>query len=107
MTALSAALPLLELAEAVRIVEIDIAADAAPAEEAAEYLSRHDIHAEICRVGAQGEHADTIILRHATDYGAAYCLMGAYGHARTLEALFGGVTRRMLQTSSIPLVIVH
>lgn len=107
MTALCAALPLLKLADAVRIIEIDIAVDAAPAEEAAEYLSRHDVHAEICRVAGQGEHADAIILRYSTEYGAAYCLMGAYGHARTVEALFGGVTRRMLQTSDIPLVLVH
>lgn len=107
MTALSAALPLLKLASAVRIIEIDVANDAAPAEEAAEYLSRHDIHAEIMRVHANDEHADAIILRHASEYGAAYCLMGAYGHSRTIEALFGGVTRRMLQASEIPLVLVH
>lgn len=107
MTALCAALPLLKLADAVRIIEIDIAVDAAPAEEAAEYLSRHDVHAEVCRVAADGEHADAVILRNAAEYGAAYCLMGAYGHARTVEALFGGVTRRMLQTSAIPLVLVH
>jgi len=107
MTALCTALPLLRLARSVRIIEIDIAVDAAPAEEAAEYLSRHDIHAEICRVAAPGEHVDAVILRHAAEYGAAYCLLGAYGHSRTIEALFGGVTRRMLQTSDIPLVLVH
>ena len=107
MTALRAALPLLQLAQSVRIIEIDIAADATPAEDAARYLSRHDVHPEICRVAALGEHADAIILRNAAEYGAAYCLMGAYGHARTFEALFGGVTRRMLQTSDIPLVLVH
>lgn len=107
MTALCAALPLLRLAQSVRIVEIDIDADAAPAEEAAQYLSRHEIHAEVCRIAASGEHADAVIRRHATEYDAAYCVMGAYGHARTIEALFGGVTRRMLASSEIPLVIVH
>lgn len=107
MTALCATLPLLRLAQAVQILEIDIAADATPAEKAAEYLSRHEIHAEICRVAAQGKHADAVIRRHATEYGAAYCVMGAYGHARTIEALFGGVTRRMLHDSEIPLVLVH
>jgi nucleotide-binding universal stress UspA family protein len=33
--------------------------------------------------------------------------MGAYGHGRLTEALFGGVTRRMLAESSIPLVLGH
>lgn len=107
MAALCAALPLLRLAKAVRVIEIDLAGDAAPAEEAAEYLSRHGVHAEILRVPCQGEHADAVILRQAAEYGAAYCLMGAYGHARTVEALFGGVTRRMLKSAEIPLVLVH
>lgn len=60
MTALCVGLPLLKLAKSIRIVEIDIATDAAPAEEAAQYLSRHDVHAEICRVTAYGEHADAV-----------------------------------------------
>lgn len=107
MSALCASLPLLRLAAAVRILEIEIAADAAPAEEAAAYLSRHDIRAEIVRLPADGEHADTVIRRHAGEYGASYCVMGAYGHSRTAEMLFGGVTRRMLQSAEIPLVIVH
>ena len=107
MTALCAVLPLLHLAQSVQLLEIDIAADAVHAEEAAEYLSRHGIHVEICRVAAQGEHADTVIRRHATEHGAAYCVMGAYGHARTVEALFGGVTRRMLHDSEIPLILAH
>lgn len=107
MSALSASLPLLRLAGSVRILEIDLAEDAAPSEEAAIYLSRHGIHAEIVRLPANGEHADVIIRRHAQDYRASYCVMGAYGRSRTAEALFGGVTRRMLQAAEIPLVIVH
>ncbi|QXQ05975.1 universal stress protein [Sphingosinicellaceae bacterium] len=107
MAALSGTLPLLKLAGSVHILEIDIAADAAPAEEAAEYLSRHGIHAEIVRVPANGEHADAIIRRKALDYHASYCVMGAYGHSRVGEALFGGVTRRMLKACETPLVIVH
>jgi nucleotide-binding universal stress UspA family protein len=33
--------------------------------------------------------------------------MGAYGHSRIREALFGGVTRRMLTTSALPLILGH
>ena len=107
MSALCAALPLLKLAASVRIVEIELADDAAPAEEAAEYLSRHGIHAEIVRLSFNGEHADAVIRRYGVGYDASYCVMGAYGRSRTAEALFGGVTRRMLETAEFPLVLVH
>lgn len=107
MSALSASVPLLKLATLVHILEIDIAADATPAEDAAEYLSRHGIHAKIVRLSADEEHADVIIRRHALDFRASYCVMGAYGHARLVEAIFGGVTRRMLKTAEFPLVLVH
>jgi nucleotide-binding universal stress UspA family protein len=33
--------------------------------------------------------------------------MGAYGHSHLAERLFGGVTRRMLAASRIPLVLGH
>ena len=107
MSALSASLPLLKLAAAVDILEIDLADDAAPAEEAAEYLSRHGIHAEIVRIEAHGEHVDAVIRRYGMTHGSNYCVMGAYGHSRIAEALFGGVTRRMLQRAEFPLLLVH
>ncbi len=34
-------------------------------------------------------------------------VMGAFGHSRLAEALFGGVTRRMLKDSPVPIFIVH
>jgi nucleotide-binding universal stress UspA family protein len=33
--------------------------------------------------------------------------MGAYSHARIRESLFGGVTRRMLAESPVPLILGH
>jgi nucleotide-binding universal stress UspA family protein len=34
-------------------------------------------------------------------------VMGAYGHSRAREALFGGVTRAMLTACNLPLVLGH
>ena len=34
-------------------------------------------------------------------------MMGAYGHSRAREFLFGGVTRSMFKDSPIPLVVAH
>jgi nucleotide-binding universal stress UspA family protein len=33
--------------------------------------------------------------------------MGAYGHSRLAEAIFGGVTKRLLDESPVPLFLVH
>jgi len=33
--------------------------------------------------------------------------MGAYGHSRVMEVLFGGVTRRMISDPALPLLLAH
>jgi nucleotide-binding universal stress UspA family protein len=102
----SAATPLLALAEAVTLVEIGTIA-AEPAEEAATYLSRYGIDARIERHSLiRGSTAD-ILLDLCKERGPAYCVMGAYGHSRLREGLFGGVTRRMLADSPVPLLLGH
>lgn len=102
-TALGAAVPLLALARSVTIVEIDEGNFAAPAEDAAAYLSRHGIHAEVMRWPAGRVAEGLIALAQTTDW----LVMGAFGHSRLREALFGGVTRRLLQESPIPLLLAH
>jgi nucleotide-binding universal stress UspA family protein len=75
------------------------------AEDAAEYLSRHGIHAKIVQRHSTEKMASTTILSTAEDIEAAYVVMGAYGHSRVLETLFGGVTVDMLNKSEIPLLL--
>jgi nucleotide-binding universal stress UspA family protein len=101
--ALTAAVPLLALASSVTIVEIDEGELSVPAEDAAAYLSRHGIHAQIMR-WPDGRVAEGLIaLAPAKDY----LVMGAFGHSRLRERLFGGVTRQLLQESPIPLLLAH
>lgn len=101
--ALGAAIPLLTLASSVTIVEVDNADVMLPAEDAAAWLSRHGIHAEIIR-WPEGRVAEGLIaLAQAHDY----LVMGAFGHSRTLESLFGGVTRSLLRECPIPLLLAH
>ena len=103
---LRAVTPLLALAEGVTIVEIGKIVGP-PAEEAAAYLSRHGIHARIDRgvplVGTVGD----ALLAACRDRLPAYCVIGAYGHSRLRERLFGGVTQRMLAESPVPLLMGH
>jgi nucleotide-binding universal stress UspA family protein len=101
-----AAVPLLALASGVTIVEIG-APGAAPVEEAATYLSRHRIHTRVeRRDGSRDGVADTL-LDLCKDRQPSYCVIGAYGHSRLRESLFGGVTRRMLAESPVPLILGH
>lgn len=102
-TALAAAVPLLALATSVTIVQIDQAGAAVPAKEAAAYLSRHGIHAQILS-WPTGRVAEGLI---ALAQAKAYLVMGAFGHSRLRETLFGGVTRQLLQESPIPLLLAH
>ena len=37
----------------------------------------------------------------------AFCIMGAYGHSRLRESLFGGITRKMLAEATVPLFLAH
>lgn len=108
--ALAAAVPLLRLARSVTIVEVDDGSIAVPAEEAAAYLSRHDIHPRIFRAAGtdeDGERASDILLAKAGSGAFDYVVMGGFSRARLIEAVFGGVTRRMLDECSIPLLLAH
>ena len=47
------------------------------------------------------------LLNAASDLGADLVVMGAYGHARWTERLFGGVTRTLLQAMTVPVLMSH
>jgi nucleotide-binding universal stress UspA family protein len=108
-TALIAAVPLLKLASEVRILEVQGSSHGS-AQEAARYLSRHGIEPEIdllaCFRDAPHETSD-VIQDWAAQMGCTYCVMGAYGHSPIREAILGGVTRRMLRTARMPILLVH
>lgn len=101
-----AAVPLLALAGDVEIFtarEDDMRIDP---EQAAAYLSRHGIHAGIKLVDRGRDRPDTLIAGEGEAWRADYIVMGAYGRGRLMET-FGGVTKRMLQGSRLPLLLGH
>lgn len=109
MAALTAAIPLLALAGSVAIVEIENNGSNSM-QEAAAYLSRHDIHADVelvARSKVQPGGVGPTLQAICTEQMASYCVIGAYGRSGLTEVLFGGVTRHMLSASFIPLVMVH
>ncbi|HEY6916602.1 MAG TPA: universal stress protein [Allosphingosinicella sp.] len=105
--ALTGSIPLLKLAGSVHLVQVGEPACAATIEEAAVYLSRHGIEPEVKEIEGKDVRPDDIVAEQARRLNAAYLVMGAYGHSHVREAIFGGVTRRMLDRAEIPLLLAH
>lgn len=47
------------------------------------------------------------LLAAARDAGATLLVMGGYGHTRLREAVFGGFTRAILETTPLPVLMAH
>ncbi len=104
--ALRAALPLLQLADAVTLMQVNASGDPVAAHDAASYLARHGAQPLVAQETTTAPVAE-IVLRHARQWGASYIVMGAFGHARVAETIFGGVTADMLRTSELPVFLHH
>jgi nucleotide-binding universal stress UspA family protein len=46
-------------------------------------------------------------LDDALDLGVELLVMGCYGHSRLRERVLGGVTREILETMTVPVVMSH
>jgi nucleotide-binding universal stress UspA family protein len=72
-----------------------------------EHLARHRLKVEVERLSAiKGDVTDTI-LSHAADCAADLLVMGGYGHSRLREFILGGVTRGILRTMTLPVLMSH
>jgi nucleotide-binding universal stress UspA family protein len=100
------AIPLLARAERVALVTVgEEAARGYPAEAAARYLSRYDIHVEVMRREPGSGGIDGTLRETAHSLGVGQIVMGVYGNSPLAQAIFGGVSRRMLATSDVPLLL--
>lgn len=104
--ALRAAVPMLRRAAAVHVVTVTEERAGFPATDALSYLSRHDVHAELHQRERGLASVEEVLATCADDLAASYVVMGAYGHSRVRELLFGGVTRFAIDTTTRPLVLM-
>lgn len=110
--AVSRSLDVLITAEDVHAVLIDpVEGDggqgAEPGGDLATYLSRHGVKLTVDRLPSQGRSVAETLSRHATDMAADMLVMGAYGHSRIRERIFGGVTRSILERPPLPIIMAH
>ncbi len=107
--AVADALPLLRAAEKVSILSIDPdnAAKRLPGADIALHLARHGVKAEATTTYSGDLSVGDALLSRLADLGADFLVMGAYGHSRAREAIFGGATRDVLDHMTVPVLMSH
>jgi nucleotide-binding universal stress UspA family protein len=107
LAALRAAIPLLRLTGNVTMLQIDECSSGASVEDAAAYLSRHDIHVSIDQIARGHAATSDVLIAQVKARQVDYVVMGGFGHARLVEAVLGGVSRQMLTESPVPVFFAH
>ena len=75
--------------------------------EMAKHLARHNVKVEIVTIPAADIDVANAILSYVTDISGTLIVMGGYGHPKLREVILGGVTRDMLQSMTVPVVMSH
>ncbi|MCZ6837885.1 MAG: universal stress protein [Alphaproteobacteria bacterium] len=99
-------LPLLEAAERVLVLRVNPPDDGREAEIGA-YLARHGVKVDIKDITVNDISIADAILNTVSDEGCDLIAMGAYGHSRVREYIFGGVTRDILRHMTVPTLFAH
>ncbi len=73
----------------------------------ADYLILTGLKVEISVIVSESDNAGDAILREAASQPGPLLVMGAYGHWRWREWAFGGVTHRVLSSTTIPVLMAH
>jgi nucleotide-binding universal stress UspA family protein len=106
--AVSAALPLLSAAASVSIISVtEEDKPNADLEALARYLSWHGVDASTQTVNPGNQDIGEAILETAVAKDADLVVMGAYSHSRLREFVFGGVTRHIMETADLPVLMAH
>jgi len=108
----SAAAPFFAAASEVFVVTVDAQPSArglgeVPGAEIATHIARGGCDVEVRNVDGFGRAPAEAIMTAAKDMDADLIVMGAFHHARLQQALFGGVTRTLLNTAKVPLLLAH
>ncbi|BBC73916.1 conserved hypothetical protein [Altererythrobacter sp. B11] len=109
--ALKSALPLLARAGSVVLASVlgkeGAGNQGLPAIEGAAYLSRHGIECEMTEFPREGRSVAQVLADAATLRHASCLVMGAYGHARLIETIWGGVTKELFARPPLPILACH
>ena len=110
--AIADALPLLSTARAVKIIVVDAARTPdrhgqEPGADIALHLARHGAPVEVEQLASNGASVADTILGAASRHQADLIVMGAHGHSRSRQLLFGSVTQAILDNAVVPVLLSH
>ncbi len=107
--ALAGALPLLARASEVEVVSVSHKGEPdaeLPGFNITRHLARHGVAATLRKL-PPADDVGVALLSHAARSGADYMVMGGYGHWRIREFVFGGTTRTILSSMTVPVLMAH
>lgn len=110
--ALAAAVPLLQKAEQVRVLDgSEMNAEMLPVlppPGLADWLQRHGINARIDTLDSGPSHAaGPAVLAAAHSQGADLIVMGAWSRSRLAQMVLGGTTRHLFMHGDVPMLVAH
>jgi nucleotide-binding universal stress UspA family protein len=106
------AIPLLRKADSVTVLAVDaerrtkLPGDV-PAADIARHLAHHGIKVAVAQTVSNGASETDAPLNYSADLGADLLVVGGYGHARIREFVLGGVTRDLLRSMTLPVLMSH
>jgi len=108
--ALQDAMQILETKKRLDVVSVGAEksrAEALPGRDIMRHLKRHGIDARRVTLTGSRDSIGSTIMNYCTENKPDVLGMGAYGHARLREDLFGGVTRHTLKNMTVPVLMAH
>jgi nucleotide-binding universal stress UspA family protein len=108
--AIADALPFLRRAKAIDVLAVSVERGKGSelvGTNMARHLARHGLTVELKRLAPGNVDVPSAIRAHAAEIGADFMVMGGYGHSRLREFILGGVTRTILTSSTIPVLMSH
>jgi len=102
------ALPLLGTAKEALVLSINPEPDQEELQDGlVRNLTHHGLHASSETGVVNGSSPAEVVLSHVADIGGDLLVMGAYGHSRLQETLLGGMTRDILRSMTVPVLMAH
>lgn len=110
--AINDAMPILQSADLVEVLSVNPEKNNfdegdIPSADISLHLARHGVKAVAKGTHAKNASNGELVLSHASNMGADMIVMGAYGHSRFRELIFGGTTRYLLKHMTVPVFMSH
>ena len=101
------AMPILRAVDEVTVFSVNPDHDHLPGAEIANHLASHGVKTDVRHTITSDIDVGDAVLNAVSDHAADLLVMGAYGHTRLREFVFGGATRHILRHMTAPTLLSH